>query len=864
MATDPDAYFGQGTGGTGSVGVGSIGGGGSASFGLTGPTALSSTATATTVAPSTASAAPAAVAATGSPSPAGSNDPTFTPNADGSADVTLPEISVTVPSPQDGAGSGSATTPDSGGGDTGTGSNAFAGSNGAASGSDPGTGTGTAGGSAAGSPGQVQFSNNILDNYFQVAYHIRFYTNGDGQSSNNKTIIIAESGVTGFNIKELIIDSLAMSPHGETDNVVATDFHMTITEPMGTSFLDAMFLATQQAGVANWQQAYYCVDISFMGYSETGTPTTNICSGLPNGGVWTYKMAIIDIGTHLSPQGCVYTLTGKMWDDKALTSEHLNIQEAYSIEASTVGDYFNKLAQKLNATMKLKYKTDLITYAFQFHDASGSGDPSQYKIHYPNEVDYNTFKNFSLANGTDKSRKAIPNGNAPRGMKISDLILSVIGTTDQGQNLIRDSNKTITGNDPQTHLGTGKFRDTGMFRVWPQLQVTGYDPVSAAYKTQVIFHVKMFKYQNTFLPKEVQNAATNSPQALQELTKYNGLCKRYDYYFTGLNTQVLDFDVKFNFAWQAVLPRFEGIAYYGENLEVHARYNDVARNAWNTLKQAAQQQATGNAQQASAAAAATAAALTGIATGAANPFANVGALGGNATAGATSATGAIANAATTYTTGTQQIQQAVGTQTQTQQQAEAAFAAAQAQIPSLTGSATTAYAEDVLAAAAASGASYNPMPISIKAAAESPRREAGIGLPSPYHASKSIYGALLEQTNSPFQNSLAAINITVKGDPYWLGVPYESQFTSTAKPTVQLCDYSFGDVCFFLNIRYPYQLGDSPQPTFRSQDVWSGIYKAVKIQHSFTDGMFKQTIQAQRQVKILPKEVQSLVNIQPT
>ena len=100
----------------------------------------------------------------------------------------------------------------------------------------------------------------------------------------------------------------------------------------------------------------------------------------------------------------------------------------------------------------------------------------------------------------------------------------------------------------------------------------------------------------------------------------------------------------------------------------------------------------------------------------------------------------------------------------------------------------------------------------------------------------------------------------MKGDPYWLGTSYESMFTSTAAPTTQLCDYSFGDVCFFLNIRYPYNLGDNPQPTFRSQDVWSGIYRAVRIMHTFSDGIFKQTIQAQRQPKILPAEVQSLVN----
>lgn len=842
-----DGYFGlsgptsSATGST--TGVGTIGGG-SNSFSAAGlPGTLSATTTVTAV-----PAAPAAAAAAAN-----------TASSGGDTDVTLPEISVGPPpasTPGTGAGTGSDTKTD-----TST-TNPFSG-DGSGSGLGDGTGLGTGagdgsgGGGGGGGGGQISFTNNILDSYFQVAYHLRFYTNGDGTSNSGKTIIIAETGVTGFNIRELTINSIAMSPTGETDNIVATDFTMTIAEPMGTSFLDAMFLSAQQAGVSNWQKCYYMLDISFMGYSEQGAPTTNICSSLPNGGTWTYKLAIKDIGTHLSPQGCIYSLTGIMYHDTALEKEILSTQEVYAIEAKTVGDFFNQLKTKLNAAMKLKYKTQRITYDFQFHNVNNSGDPSTFQIHYPNEVNYNSYKNFSLAQGNDKSKREIPVGNVARGMKISDLILAVIGVTDQGQNLIRDSNKSITGNDPQSHLGSGNFRDSGMFRVWPEVKPNGYDPVDQQYKLMVTFHVKMFKYQNTFLPKEVQNATQNSPKALQELAKYNGLCKRYDYYFTGLNTQVLDFDVKFNFAWQASLPRFEGVAYYGENLEVHARYKEEARNAFNTLKQAAQQEQSGNAQQASAAQAATSAALTGQA----NPFAGVGAAPGlgSVTGGATTPGSAIGAAAGSFGQGGQQVQQAVGTQTQTRTQIEAAFAAAQAQTPSLV-SGNSAYAEDVLAAASSQGTSYNPMPISISATAESARREAGIGLPSPYHASKSLYGAILEQTQAPFQNSLATINITVKGDPYWLGTSYESMFTSTAAPTTQLCDYSFGDVCFFLNIRYPYNLGDNPQPTFRSQDVWSGIYRAVRIMHTFSDGIFKQTIQAQRQPKILPAEVQSLVN----
>jgi hypothetical protein len=93
---------------------------------------------------------------------------------------------------------------------------------------------------ASGSGGaSADFLDNVLNNYHQSTYHLRFYTKGDSSSGGNG-IIIAESGVTGFNIRSLELD--VQKGGLDNRNTVSLHFRMTILEPLGASFLDALVL----------------------------------------------------------------------------------------------------------------------------------------------------------------------------------------------------------------------------------------------------------------------------------------------------------------------------------------------------------------------------------------------------------------------------------------------------------------------------------------------------------------------------------------------------------------------------------------------------------------------------------------------
>lgn len=739
------------------------------------------------------------------------------------------------------------------------------------------------------------FDPNLLSTYDNTAYHFRFFmtpnidivkSGGVKQGSTTalhdalskvSTVTIAESGVTGFNIKDVQIEAV-VGPTMQARNANATKVIMTIIEPMGTNLFDRIFAAAQKLHIKNYAKMYYYLELSFKGYDATyGTVDNNLCGRFGNGGIWIYQLFINNIETNLEAGGTTYTITAIPTNESALEDEIMRLPDNISTPAVSIGDSIAILKRKLNDTTKERYAGyQLYEYAFELHDIITNkrkfDSPGTFNLSVETRKDNIRSHNMNTVDGAAGKIVA----HFQRGSTIADCIETLYANSVLGQYLVKDVGKpdSLTGGK----TAQDRFRESVVFRVEPDVTVGDFDPITLLYQKKVTFHVWAYTTQLPIL--DINQILASRDDAVQfamvNKMKSDGfLTKRYDYLFTGLNTEVLNIDLRYNLTWSAVLPKFEGMLNgYDQLSDVGATRNsnitegrtlnyyfgqDQARLAMLKNQNAVLQHIATDG-------------LEGLTDDekrvlAGQTFPNdlrkrlsdpetqkklAKEILGNNEAEIKGVDGLQAR--------TDSLQQ----QVQAKRVAEQAANAASDQKAGLTtisdASVAASFAEDLELATTPSD--DPPIPISIQQANDDPRNQVTGPLTGSYHRDVSIYGAVLNQLYGPMTQQLINISLEIKGDPYWIGPSnLDRRFilNSTQEQATLLKrnfpDFTTGDNCFLLSFRYPQGIDEAKNdgqqhsegaPIFRQQEQFDGIYAIRKVTHSFSNGLFKQTIDALR------------------
>jgi hypothetical protein len=662
---------------------------------------------------------------------------------------------------------------------------------------------------------QYNFIENPLSPFAQVAYHITLYAIGDTatySSEDDGKIIIAESGVTGYNIKDLIIDGL-VTPNEKSRGTVSTKITMTITEPAGTSFLDSMYDAVLAVGGSNWQKSVYRLEVRFKAYDEQGNIIhwLDSSNGMPKDGKWTWKIMIGDVETNLDASGATYRITARPieetvpWDAPSSTT----------LKATTIGEFFTALKDHLNGADQKKTNTSpldepTIIYDINVHSLADGTDPKSWSVlgKWQNPDFHPIFhKGFK----TDDRDKGV--FNLTRGEKLPDIVDAIFAVSEEAQARIKNSQKPIV--DPNDH-GDGNYRDALVFRIYAETEITGYDYVNQNLKMKVTYHIKPFQAQNNWLLSNETTKPGNGQAALNIVNGYEGLKKRYEYLYTGLNTEVIHLDLKFNFQFSASMPRGNGDNYYSDNVVWHARMPSDPKAEADKRKQ---KQDDENAQKDRD----NRENLIRIKNGLEMP---------DLTAEETQA---LTNE---YRT--------IATALQAEYENEARARRAQY--------AGIRYAEDITDRAT------NTAIVSTGQSSGEGARQANLkGHTGQRHRAKSVYGALLDQLYAPTKE----LTLKIKGDPFWLG-DYQTVMVN-GNQDKQLVDWSRGHVGFVLYFRYPKGMTDEGVPIiWEDSQVFNTVYLPWYVQHSFANGAFTQTLRARRLRAVTREDVAPLASVQPT
>lgn len=677
--------------------------------------------------------------------------------------------------------------------------------------STPSTGGGDSGAGAVttSAPSGGGILDNPLNPYAAPTYHFRLFVTGPGGGSE---VTIAETGKTGFNIKDVKISGY-YGPNPTTRNTNQTSLTITVVETMGASFLDGLVVAHQRVGTTNYQKAFYFLELYFLGYKETGEIVNPIVEGLPSGGKWKWKIVVSNIDTHLNEGGATYSMQCTIIHDEALNQEWLKTSEPYAIKSKKVGEFFTKLSEALNKSIVRNYKEQLTKYTFKLHSYAGMPNPENFELIETEQNRNDTYRSRAMSEGDRDMWLA----NIIRGQNITELCEQICGVSKQGRNLAIFGKQEGDDNKPPE----GEFRTGVFYRAYPEVKHGDFHVATGNYKREVTFHIKPFRSMATQLhPKE--SGKQNVGKAVEQAKPVTR--KRYDYIFTGLNTDVINFDIKFNTAWQAALPRFGGFEYFNDMAQTHAMYDKKGAEAVKAFKQSVStaQNAASN-------------------IGQIDKALDTNKLGVDGKQLDITGDARLSGVLNQFKGFDQNTLSGENTkQLAAMKQVQDSNNAKYGQL----GANGSNFVEDDLSY----GQGVETF-ISFAQSAEGARRAAGAGMSGPHGSrGRSVYGSLLEQLYDP--SMFQVIDLTIRGDPFWLGDAYEQMFTD-APPGKDAPDWTAGDTYFSLIFKYPNGVHeDSGTVQFRNDQTYTGIYRMATIESIFQDGMFTQILHATRLPKV--------------
>lgn len=656
--------------------------------------------------------------------------------------------------------------------------------------------------------------------------------------------VIAETGVTtGFNIQDVRMEQI-VGPNFQTRNTNTTKITVTLVEPLGTSLMEKIRNAAFDLRIKNYSKVFYYLELTFKAYDPDGNqadPTAaldvrNSSDVLPNGGRWLYQVQITNIDTQLDTSGSVYTLTCIPYSEGALEDEIMLFPALQRVEGKTIKEMLDSMKQSLNHLYDTLYGSGYLEFDFKTHPVRHSRfkdeDPGDWSIE-PEDRDKNSMRGLSF--------DGLTTVQIAQGTAISDIIEYVFANTTKGQQIAKDVARINDVNEAPDKSTVARFRECVLFRVEPDVDITGWDASYQNYTRKVTFHIWAYASQAPVI-SDVQAEDATKPevqvQMIAELRKKGFLRKRYDHYFTGKNTEVMRLDVKYNLAWSAVLPMVMGNRATVESVSDHATYNENVKKVRDSKQLIAELENKKNKLNEENLG------ENGLKSKMQDPNLSTDSRG----EALTKLNQNLSNIAA--------LDAQIAKARSDRDAAREAVSAADAQNDRKAGAAKgVSFVEDLHEEPAGS-----ELPLQISFRQTDTRASTGVGMTPTYTSDRGFYGAILEQLYGPVTTALINVEVEIRGDPYWIGYSnlerkaYMRSRPPEMKTNDMMPNTQEGDCAFLLHFDYPFDISpDTGEPiirkdsnTGRSLDTFNGIYRTVRVVHNFSHGLFTSTLSANR------------------
>ena len=634
--------------------------------------------------------------------------------------------------------------------------------------------------------------------------------------NQKKIITLAESGVENEISIDTVDQSMVLTYAKENRNSVANVFTINFIEAMGATFYTRIFKAAQDLRIENHLEACYILELNFRGWNEDGSSTPVII------GPYFYQTKLTKLIMDFRDGASFYTGNFIEVAEDAYSKLTYFLNSQVTIQAINFGNFLANFEAEVNKQLEAQaIASENILLPNKYH----------FKMH-PNYSKWASYK-FEAIQNTENARGvsiSISGGTLnitlPQGTGITAAIAMVLFQTSEFKRLVTANGFAKEFSDD----GEAKAEMLAELVRWVSFETeVGYlnfDILCRHYQKDITFLVKGY-----ITPEAVHDPSSyiNAlDQTLQEDRLrnifYNGLLrKRFDYTFTGLNTEILNLDITLNNVFYQLQAMNRGSVSVPADLLA----SESDRNAVQLKNNLSDLRANKDRIQS-----------------------NINRLNDDSKRLQTE----MDNYRGSNSSIAQQLNQNqadISDQTALLREAENfvsgyelhAIPLLQDYINSASGDVTKLPSiknryitqDEVISTTSGEYKSYLPNNFDFSAV----QSLATLGPESPSGKGSAMLGALELNLNST--GDLIQQEMVIRGDPYWLGRPKGFDGVETQ------ADYQIGGPMYFLNMDFPTYPNEQTGLSDNSRNfIVSGLYRVVRVNASYRDGRFEMTLSSFR------------------
>jgi len=675
---------------------------------------------------------------------------------------------------------------------------------------------------------------NSFDTYtYNWAIHVVHPQTADRMEenlTNGTAITLAETGVEN----ELSIESVMqqMATNFSSSNVreaLSHTFQITLQEVNGFTYFNRIKLAMEELGIESITDVNYLLELNFRGWNQDGS-TISGNSQQSSLGPYYYICAARSVDTKNEGGVTTYTLALEGTTSKVFNRLPYHLKSDISFTASNFGEFLDNFQEDVNKETTDQVATSpgaTLADRYVFKTAEAAEAWREWRFDIP---DANNARNITSSSSTGQT-----SFNFPSGTGMSDAIAQALYHTREFKNLPTAKNR-FAKEKPDELPPANRMADLlQWFTFKTSVRYGAYDQLSKRYQVEYTYEVSPYIAPEAIHDPESYNELFNNQNLGQERLSNifnNGLMKkRYDYTYTGENTEIYNLDMTFNTSYFILQPIHGGAIQdtsgmfpgQGEVTLLKGEYNEIKRRLADIRSS-----------------------IQTLEARRADIIENLdrfGPFGSDLSGQLQELDLELGNLRDDQSTSVRQLESVEGQlEEATRRLTAQGFENSRAGI----GNAAQRYITQTdLYNRGSPNSTLNDRSQELTFDYKNPTGALSVdGSDNETNIGSAQLGAL--ELNLLSTSDMTEINLHIRGDPYWLGKPFGALQNNNAQ-----ADYDIGGVGYFLNTRFPTYDGEDGFINQEFTDfMMTAVYRVKYVQATYMNGEFKMMLDSFRDANI--------------
>ena len=366
-------------------------------------------------------------------------------------------------------------------------------------------------------------------------------------------VTLLESASTITTMTDLMIEGYA-SPNNITDTGFSTKFRMSVVQPLGVSLVENIYKAAAVLGIKNHYSHPFFLQVVLKGRKADGEIDVEI----PNTRRL-YCVYIKNITYQVDVGSSNYQIEGIRAGDLNNADDHSLVQKTTLKKIDNFDDFLNSFQEEVNKQERHKLgstKAILDQYVFRV-DSNDDEIPVQDIADSPIAADPDTKTNpQNLSTDEDSVKSEIA-----RNTSIKEVLERFMSRNKFMQEKISATRKKLTA----TEFGEKEIEDLDvkkhLFTISTHNELLSYDSLRRDYARKFVYTITVAAFTSitAAVRKEFDKISSYTKKRVDDMIDRKVLVKRYDYFNTGMNLDVLNFNINYNYQYVYGLDTMVGL-----------------------------------------------------------------------------------------------------------------------------------------------------------------------------------------------------------------------------------------------------------------------------------------------------------------